>query len=590
MQCRSLVGLMAGFFLFVVHPTYGVSMRPGDILVSDRGLKAIVQVDPVTGDRRIVSSASVGMGVVFSENQGIAIEADGSLVVVETIEERVIRVDPITGDRQVVTDSKSVVQIGSGPELGTSFGITVDPASDLLVASNLPTGGLVMRVDPVTGDRVEVTSPTLGTGNVLSGARSTAVEQTGDLAVLQDGSPDAIYRVDVGTGNRTLVSTANIAGEGEPFTTPGDIFVAPDESFFVSSGAELRLMKVDSHTGDRATVSGCPIVSCPSPVGTGSVLSNWKGVRLEHDNKFIQSHPNEGVLMRIDGGGNRLELSGPLDGGGPLFDDPLWIAIVPPGVLVADPADGRITVPMIRSLADPIPLPGAATITLQVLDRLTLFAAFSFPLQIRSLATGGAVVSAATTTPPPGFGLPPDIQEWTFQTDGSHEVGVDFVLAYDDSILGGISEDELSVWVQPETGPSLVCPPLPGLNSCAQPPVIDAVLNTISFSVDQLPVTLTLGGPASPMPTLPPLAFLALGLLLAVAAAARAQRSTGTAARSQTPGCWRWTEDRCRPSGRERKVRAPQGREVANDHRGQPQGKCHRKDTAYLRLRAGRQR
>jgi len=29
-----------------------------------------------------------------------------------------------------------------------------------------------------------------------------------------------------------------------------------------------------------------------------------------------------------------------------------------------------------------------------------------------------------------------------------------------------------------------------------------------------------------------------------------------------------------------RKVRTPQGRVVGNAHRGQPQGKCHRKDTA----------
>ncbi|MDJ0848630.1 MAG: hypothetical protein QNK04_09655 [Myxococcota bacterium] len=528
MRRRSLVGLLAVALLGLsVRPVMGVSVRPGDILVSDRLLKAILQVDPVTGDRRIVSSGAVGAGAPFFEPQGIAIEPDGSFVVVETLEQQVVRVDPITGDRSVVTDSKSLIQVGSGPNLGTSFGITVDPGGDLLVASNINTGGLVMRVDPVSGDRTEVTSPTVGGGDILAGIRTLLVEQTGDLAVLQDGSPDAVYRVDVATGNRTLVSAANIMGEGSLFTSPGDFFLALDESFRVSSRQERSLVAVDPLTGDRATVSGCPNVGCQSPIGSGPVLFNWRGVRREADNKIIQvqSDVDGEVLMRIDSGGNRVELSGPLDGSGPFFEAPDWIDIVPPGVLVADPNDGWITVRMIRSLANPISLPGAATITILALERFTLFATFSFPIQVRSRSAEGPVQAAAQSTLPPGFALPSAVQEWTFVTDGAHEVGVEFVLAYDDTLLDGIQEDQLSVWVRPETGPDLVCSPLPGLNTCDQPPVIDAVLNTISLSVDQLPVTLTLGGPASAIPTMTPIALGALGMLLALAAGWRLRRT-----------------------------------------------------------------
>jgi len=44
---------------------------------------------------------------------------------------------------------------------------------------------------------------------------------------------------------------------------------------------------------------------------------------------------------------------------------------------------------------------------------------------------------------------------------------------------------------------------------------------------------------------------------------------------------WRWTEDRWRTDiVRERKVRAPLGREVDNADPGRPEGKRNRKDTA----------
>jgi len=53
----------------------------------------------------------IGSGPGFVSPRGIAVEADGSLVVVDFGLEAVVRVDPVSGDRTIISDAS----IGSGP-------------------------------------------------------------------------------------------------------------------------------------------------------------------------------------------------------------------------------------------------------------------------------------------------------------------------------------------------------------------------------------------------------------------------------------------------------------------------------------------
>ena len=85
-------------------------------MVTDRGgleSGAVFRVDPVSGDRTIVSGGDTGSGPAFGTTIGISVEADGSLVVTDFGE--VLRVDPVSGDRTIVSDSST----GSGPAFGT---------------------------------------------------------------------------------------------------------------------------------------------------------------------------------------------------------------------------------------------------------------------------------------------------------------------------------------------------------------------------------------------------------------------------------------------------------------------------------------
>jgi len=56
-------------------------------------------------------SESIGSGPGFVTPRGIAVEADGSLVVVDLGLQAVVRVDPVSGDRTIISDAST----GSGP-------------------------------------------------------------------------------------------------------------------------------------------------------------------------------------------------------------------------------------------------------------------------------------------------------------------------------------------------------------------------------------------------------------------------------------------------------------------------------------------
>ena len=85
---------------------FGVAVEAdGSLVVVDLGLDAVVRVDPISGNRTVFSDATTGSGPDFGSPVDIAVEADGTLVVTDCDLRAVVRVDPITGDRTIVSDT-----------------------------------------------------------------------------------------------------------------------------------------------------------------------------------------------------------------------------------------------------------------------------------------------------------------------------------------------------------------------------------------------------------------------------------------------------------------------------------------------------
>ena len=109
---------------------------------------ALRRVDPATGARTLISgcqdlacTAVRGTGPRFSNLFGIAFDADGSLLVTDGDLDAVLRVDPVSGDRTLLTgcvDAACSSAVGSGTALAEPLDIAVIPepaaAGDALVA------------------------------------------------------------------------------------------------------------------------------------------------------------------------------------------------------------------------------------------------------------------------------------------------------------------------------------------------------------------------------------------------------------------------------------------------------------------------
>jgi hypothetical protein len=124
--------------------------RPGSLLVVDFLSPAIFRVDLLSGDRSILSDANHGDGPNFTLPTGIAVDRDGTLIVTNAGLETgkgaaVMAVDPVTGDRKIISDE----QRGSGPSLfNPELGI-VGPMGNVALRDF----GAVWAVDKATGDR-----------------------------------------------------------------------------------------------------------------------------------------------------------------------------------------------------------------------------------------------------------------------------------------------------------------------------------------------------------------------------------------------------------------------------------------------------
>jgi sugar lactone lactonase YvrE len=144
----------------------------GTILVGDTGVRALLRVDPESGNRTVLSgcadatcSAVIGTGPPLGTIQALVVEAGGTLIVAEAgVPETdfktraLLRIDPVSGNRTVLSgcaDAACSTIVGTGPTFSLSFpdAITITADGALVVFDRGLAGGAVLRVDPVSGAR-----------------------------------------------------------------------------------------------------------------------------------------------------------------------------------------------------------------------------------------------------------------------------------------------------------------------------------------------------------------------------------------------------------------------------------------------------
>lgn len=327
----------------------------GQVLVSNFASFEITQTDLANGDRAIASSTLRGYGPPLGGPEGIALARDGSLLVANPFEVNLLRMDPVTGDREIVSgclDATCTASVGAGSRFFQPRFVALDAAGQLLVADRSTPGVYaIVRVNPVTGDRTLVSgctnatcTPVVGAGPAIGRLFGIAVEASGSI-VVADGL--AVYRIDRTSGDRTILSgcpnaacTAPV-GTGPAFGEPVDMVVDASGALFVTYQIEGSvfgaLRRVDPVTGARTLISGCQELACTTVRGSGPRFQNLFGIAFAADGNLLVTDSELDAVLRVHPvNGGRTLLAGCANAGcstatgsGPAFAEPLDIAVIP---------------------------------------------------------------------------------------------------------------------------------------------------------------------------------------------------------------------------------------------------------------------
>lgn len=318
------------------------ALAPGTILLANFGGGEVIAVNPASGERSIVSangdesSPGVGEGPLLGSVSDMAISRDGRrLIAVDLGNDAIVEIDPRSGDRTVLSTSAEP-QVGSGDDFRSPHGI--EQVENGFMISDFGVPGLIL----VAGD---------GGRSLFSASPVAGFVSIRALTILADGSISAadfggnrIFSVDPDSGVRTVVSGSDASGgtigTGQPFNGPvatveldaGTLAVA---QFQAPSG----ILAVDKATGNRTPLTGFGIGSGPEVAARGFTLDPNDG------NRILATSFNEDAIIAVDvATGNRSFVSkAGTVGEGPGFNNPLGISV--------DPADGTIFVSDLGALA-----------------------------------------------------------------------------------------------------------------------------------------------------------------------------------------------------------------------------------------------
>jgi sugar lactone lactonase YvrE len=312
----------------------------------DPGLDATVARYGAQGERTVVSGDGRGSGPTLIAPAALARETSGAWLLADRARRTLYRIDPATGDRTVVSgcvnhsDDCTQPLIGSGPQLTAPTGLAREGTGMLLVGQP----GLLLRVDPGSGDRTAVSGGGVGSGPSLGTPAAVAVEASGTV-LWADATSRALLRIDPGSGARTIVS-GPAAGSGAPFKSVSGLAIEQETVGLVVDAVQGLVLKVDLATGDRTPFSG-------GPMSGGDALGCLSGLAVEASGALVASDGCAASVVRIDAAsGDRTLVSGAARGEGPALFAALDITressgslvVVDPGGLVRiDPGSGDRT-------------------------------------------------------------------------------------------------------------------------------------------------------------------------------------------------------------------------------------------------------
>ncbi|MFG1496757.1 hypothetical protein ABMA57_09000 [Saccharospirillum sp. HFRX-1] len=218
--------------------------------------QGLLAVDLNTGQRTVISETSIGGGdKAFSSPQAIALDRDNTrALVVDANLQALFAVDLNTGERRVISDNDTK---NGGPTFIAPYAMALDTDNNraLVVDKSLKA---LLKVDLSTGEREVVSdNDTKGSAPGLSYPSAIALGRNNKEALVLDDGLNALLAVNLDTGERSLISdSTDDYGDQMFISTPVAIAFDRDtkQALMLDNGLKA-LLAVDLGTGDRGVIS-----------------------------------------------------------------------------------------------------------------------------------------------------------------------------------------------------------------------------------------------------------------------------------------------------------------------------------------------
>lgn len=269
-----MVTVLLGLCAATLVTRAAVTLNVGDILAVSTGTDSIVLTDPATGAQTVVSA-----GGLLSDNfpVGVAVVGNGDILATANGPSggRIVRIDPLAETQTLVASGFT-----------DASGITIEPNGDILITDL--TLSQIIRVNAVTG-----VSTTVSAGGNISGPLGIAIEANGKILVTSRNN-GRIVRIDPGSGAQTVVSSGGILGNPQwlAVNSIGDIFV--------TTPTGNAIVKIEPGLGAQSLVASGGQLFSPRGI---AVDANGELVVANGNNKILRVNPVTGAVVEIAGFG-----------------------------------------------------------------------------------------------------------------------------------------------------------------------------------------------------------------------------------------------------------------------------------------------
>ncbi|HWN71127.1 MAG TPA: hypothetical protein VNM90_25965, partial [Haliangium sp.] len=279
-----------------VNASDGMAWNPRKSLIFEIAQRALLMVDAVTGDRRVVTELSPQIQFAV----GLERDGDDHVIIGERLDncEVIYSYELSTGLGTAIAGGES-----PGPCIENMEDLVSDPARNRLLVLTEDEG--LYAIDRATGARTQISGEDLGSGPDLAESIMLELDPARDRVLVGDEEYNGLLSVDLATGDRELIfdnvvvappPSEDDSSEDEPepyhmglfaIDTARDEVVAVDRQRGVVFALELA-------TGDYRLVSG-------SYKGRGPQLQYIRNVFLDPERNLIMIHDLQlGALVAVD--------------------------------------------------------------------------------------------------------------------------------------------------------------------------------------------------------------------------------------------------------------------------------------------------